>query len=174
MAHRAINITARILFFLGGVVSALVAVFYAMLRGSDLPSQRDWVIFTVVLGLVGVANVLAAIFPGSWTARIYGVKDKSSLFSRPLRMLGIFAVICYLLAVGFFLTPRQWNLSGYLWTYVLCPTYIVRQTLDPSPVNLFLILAPIEAALGGAIGSAVGLVASRDREQRLRRAEHSK
>lgn len=156
MAGRAVNVAARILFFLSGVVSATVAVLYATMRGSDLPSQSEWTIFTVVLGLVGVVNVLVAIFPAQWTARICRIADKSSLFSRPLRLLGVFAVVSYLLTVGFFFTPREWNLGAHLWTYLLSPAYIVRQDLDPSAVELFLILAPIEAALGGAIGSVVG------------------
>jgi hypothetical protein len=163
MAGRAVNITARILFFLSGVVSLAVAALFAMLRGSDLPSQSEWVIFTVILGLVGAISVLAAVFPAAWTARVCRVKDKSSLFSRPLRVLGVFAVVSYLLTVAFFFTPREWNLSGYLWTFLLCPAYIVRVTLDPNAVELFLILAPIDAAGYGGIGTVVGfwLAASR-------------
>jgi hypothetical protein len=158
MAGRAVNITARILFFLSGAVSLVVAALYTMLRGSDLPSQSEWVIFTVTLGLVGVVGLLAAIFPAAWTAKVCRVKDKSSLFSRPLRVLGVFAVLSYLLTVGFFFTPREWNLGGHLWTFLLSPAYIVRQDLDPGAVDLFLILAPIDAAVYGAVGTVVGLV----------------
>lgn len=156
MAGRAFNITARVVFFVCGVASLAVAALFAMLRGSDLPSQSEWVIFTVGLGLVGVVNVLSAIFPASWTAKICGVKDKPFLFSLSLRMLALFAVLSYLVTVGLFFTPHEWSLSGSLWTYLLCPVYIIRETLDPPPVELFLILAPIDAALYGAIGSVLG------------------
>jgi hypothetical protein len=157
MAGRAVNITARLVFFVCGAVSALVAALYAMLRGSDLPSQSEWIIFTVVLGLVGAISVLAAVFPASWTARVCRVKDKSSLFSLPFRMFGAFAVVSYLITVGLFFTPREWNLSGSLWTFLVCPMYIVRATLDPNAVELLLILAPINGAVWGAIGSVIGL-----------------
>jgi hypothetical protein len=93
VAGRAVNITARIVFFLSGAVSLAIAALYAALRGSDLPRQSEWIIFTVVLGLVGVVNVLVAIFPASWTARVCRFKDRSSLFSLPFRMFGAFAVI---------------------------------------------------------------------------------
>jgi hypothetical protein len=156
MAGRGVNITARVVFFVCGVVSLVVAALYAMLRGSDLPSQAEWIVFTIVFGLIGVINVLAAIFPASWTARACRTADTSSLFSRPLRMLGGFAVVAYLVTVGLFFTPHEWNVSGHLWAFLLCPVYIVRVTLDPSAVELFLILAPIDAAMYGAIGSVVG------------------
>lgn len=161
MASRAISITASILFFLSGVVSLAVAALYTMLRGADLPRQSEWVIFAVALSLVGAVNVLVAVFPGSWTARICRIQDKSSLFSRPLRMFGAFAVVSYLLTVGLFFTPHVWNLSGFLWTYLLCPVYIVRETFDPSSMGIFLMLAPMNAAVYGAVGSAVGLCFSR-------------
>jgi hypothetical protein len=155
MAGRGVNITARVVFFVCGAVSIVVAAIYAMMQGSDLPSQ-SWIIFTVVFGSVGAGNALAAILPASWTARVCRMSDKSSLFSRPLRMFGVFAVVSYLLTVGVFFTPHEWNLSGYLGTFLLCPSYIVRVTLDPNAVGIFLIFAPIDAAVYGAVGSVIG------------------
>jgi hypothetical protein len=160
MAKRAVNITARVLFFVCGLVSVAVAVLYATMRGSDLPRQSEWVIFTVALGVVGAVNVLAAIFPAAWTARVCRVPDKSFLFARPLRMFGGFAVVAYLVTVALFFTPHEWNLSGSLWTYLLCPVYIVRETFDPRAVEIFLILAPIDAAVYGALGSVSGFALS--------------
>jgi hypothetical protein len=157
MAGRAVNITARILFFLSGAVSLVIAALYAMLRGSDLPRQSEWVLFTVVLGLVGVVNVLVAVFPASWTAKVCRITDKSSLFSLSFQMFGGFAVISYLITVALFFTPHEWNLSGHLWTFLLCPLYIVRETFDPSPVGIFLVLGLMDAAVCGAIGAVFGL-----------------
>jgi hypothetical protein len=158
MAGRAVNITARIVFFLSGVVTLLVAALYTMLRGEDLPRQSEWIIFVVILGLVGGINVLVAVFPASWTARVCRVKEKSGLFSLPFRMFGAFAVAAYLITVGLFYTPHEWNLSGFLWTYLLCPEYIVRGNFDPRPLELFLIMAPMNAAGWGGVGTVVGLV----------------
>ncbi len=169
MAARAINLTARILFFLSGVVSLLLAALYTLLRGTDLPNQREWIIFAVVLALVGAASVLAAIFPASWTSRICRVTHQSSLFSVPFRMLGVFTVVAYVVTVGLFFTPHDWDLSRFLWIYLLCPVYIVRETFDPRPREIFLMLAPIDAAVYGAIGAAIGflLLASRKPEAPL-------
>lgn len=157
MAGRAVNVAARILFFIGGAVSLLLAAIYTMLRGSELPNQREWIIFAVGLALAGAVNVLVAIFPASWTARIRRVSEKSSLLSRPFRMFGVFAGLSYFLTVALFFTPHKWNWSGSLWTYLLCPVYIVRETFDPRPIELFLMLAPMNAAVYGAVGSVVGL-----------------
>jgi hypothetical protein len=158
MAARAVNITVRILFFLSGVVSLLLAALYTMLRGADLPNQREWIIFAVVLSLVGGVSVLMAIFPASWTARIWRVTDKSSLFSLPFRMFGVFAAVAYLVTIGLFFTPHEWGLSGFLPIYLLCPVYIVRETFDPRPLEIFLLFAPIDAAVYGTIGAAIGFV----------------
>lgn len=169
MAGRGVNITARVVFFVCGVVSLAVAALYAMLRGSDLPSQGEWVLFTVGLGLAGAVSVLAAVFPVSWTANIGRAKDKSSLLLRPLQMLGGFAVVGYFATVGLFFTPHEWNLSGYVWTFLLCPVYIVRETFDPSSMGVLLMLAPIDAAVYGAIGTVVAFV----REAFVRETEAS-
>lgn len=157
MPLRAVNVIARAVFFLGGVVALAIAALYTMLHGSDLPRQSEWTIFAVVLSLVGGVNVLLAILPASWTARACRIEDKSSLFSLPFRMFGAFAVVSYLLTVGLFFTPREWNLTGFLWTFLACPVYVVRVNIDPSPVELFLVLAPIDATVYGTIGTVFGL-----------------
>jgi hypothetical protein len=36
--------------------------------------------------------------------------------------------------------------------------YIVRETFDPRPVEIFLMLAPMNAAVYGAVGSGLGFV----------------
>lgn len=156
MPGRAVNVTARILFFLSGVASLAVAALYAMLRGAELPYQWEWVIFAVVLTLAGAVNVLAAILLTSWTARICRVTDKSSVLPAVLPMFGVFAAVSYVITVGLYFTPHEWNLSGFVWTFLLCPVYIVRQTFDPRPVAILLILAPLNAVVYGAIGSVVG------------------
>jgi hypothetical protein len=157
MPNRSINIAARILFFLSGLVSCAGAIPYAVLRGSGLPYQNEWIIFAIVLPLVGIISVLAAILPASWTARICRVNDKNSVFSLLLKMFFTFAVVSYLLTVGLYFTPREWNLEGFLWTFLLCPVYLVRTNLDPAPLFIFGLLGLINAAVYGAIGIVLGL-----------------
>jgi hypothetical protein len=156
MARRVISVSARILFFVCGAVSLLTAVFYAFLRGTDLPAQSEWVVFAGALGLVGGFSALIALLPRSWIAKVCSrARDDESLFTVPLKMLGSFAAIFYLLAVGAYYTPHTWNLDPLLMLSI-CPMYVVRMTFDPAPAWIFLILAPMNAAVFGALGVAVG------------------
>jgi hypothetical protein len=157
MPNRAINIAARILFFLSGLVCFAGTVPYALLRGSGLPYQNEWIIFAIMLPLAGVISVLVAILPASWTARICRVNDKNSVLSLSLKMFFGFALVSYLLTIGLCFSPREWNLEGFLLTFLLCPVYIVRTDLDPAPLILFGILGPVNAAVYGAIGTVLAL-----------------
>jgi hypothetical protein len=39
---------------------------------------------------------------------------------------------------------------------LLCPMYFVKMTIDPSPVAIFFLLAPMNAAVYGALGAVLG------------------
>lgn len=156
MPGRAIRITARIVFVLCGFTTLLTGVPYALLRGEDLPYQNEWIVFVLVLGLVGGFTVLVAIVPSWWTAKAFGkARDDESPFSTPLKFLGTFALVFYLIAVIAHLAPHRWGLPTQL-MLCLCPMYLVRMTFDPSAVWVFLILAPMNAAAFGSIGVAIG------------------
>lgn len=156
MAGRAIRITSRIAFLLCGLTSLLIAGLYVMLRGEDLPVQREWVIFAVVLGLVGVFNVTLTVLPRSWIAKACKKDwDDKRLFSAPLKLLSIFAAISYVLALVAYFAPHRWNLNPQL-MLSLCPMYFVKMTVDPSPVDIFFLLAPMNAAVYGALGATLG------------------
>lgn len=156
MPGRAIRITARIVFFVCGLLALLNAVPYALLRGVDLPVEREWIIFAVALGLVGILGVVAAVTPhstmGKWCK---ADRDDERLFSTPLKTLGVLAVISYGLAVIAYFAPHTWNLSPQMMLAV-CPLYFVRMTIDPSPAEVFFFLAPINAAVFGALGAILG------------------
>ena len=127
-----------------------------MLQGEDLPVQSEWVIFVVVLALVGVFNLTLAVLPRSWIAKACKKdRDDEQLFSAPLRLLGGFAAISYVLALAAYFVPHRWNLNPQL-MLSLCPMYLVRMTIDPSPVAIFFLLAPMNAGVYGALGTALG------------------
>jgi hypothetical protein len=156
MSSRAIRITSRIVFLLCGLISLFTVVPYAMLRGVDLPVQSEWVIFVVALALVGLFGVAVALLPRSWIANLRGMnRGDERLFSAPLKLLGGFAVISYLLALVAYFAPRSWDLNPQL-MLALCPMYLVRMTFDPSPIAIFFLLAPMNAAVYGSLGIVLG------------------
>ena len=61
------------------------------------------------------------------------------------------------MAVGEYFIPHQWNVNT-LFLLVLCPMYLIRLTLDPPLLWVFVILAPMNAALWGAFGTVLGYV----------------
>jgi hypothetical protein len=156
MAGRAIRITSRIAFLLCGLISLLTGALYVMLRGEDLPVQSEWVIFAAALGLVGVFNVAVTMLRRSWIARVCKKdRDDARVFSAPLKLLGIFAAIFYVLALVAYLAPHSWNLNPQL-MLLLCPMYIVKMTIDPPPLAIFFLLAPMNAGVYGALGASLG------------------
>jgi hypothetical protein len=70
-------------------------------------------------------------------------------------MLGGFAAIAYVLALVAYLAPHSWDLDPQL-MLSLCPMYFVKMTIDPSPVAVFFLLAPMSAALYGGLGTTLG------------------
>ncbi len=156
MSGRAIRTTARITFFFCGLISLLTGVPYAALRGSELPVQSEWVFFVVALALAGIFSVMIAVLPRSWIAKACRKdRDDERLFSGPLKLLGSFAAIAYLVALVAYLAPHSWNLDTQL-MLVLCPMYLVRMNFDPSLVATFLLLAPMNAAVYGSLGLSLG------------------
>jgi hypothetical protein len=156
MHGRAIRITARIVFFVCGVTSLLTGAPYVLLRGVDLPVQSEWVVFVGVLGLVGVFSLAVAVLPRSWIARACKKdRDDTQLFSTPIKLLGYFAAISYLVALVAYFAPHSWNLDPQL-MIVLCPLYFVKMTFDPPLIAAFFLLAPMNAAVYGSLGLTVG------------------
>jgi hypothetical protein len=77
------------------------------------------------------------------------------LFSKPLKVLGVFALISYLVALVAYLAPHRWNLDPQL-MFSLCPMYFVKMTFDPSLVAIFFLLALMNAAVYAALGLTLG------------------
>ena len=151
MSASAIRTTSRIAFVLCGLISLFTAVPFLMLRGDGLPVQSEWVIFVATLGLVGLFSVTLAVLPRSWIAKACKKdRDDEQLFLAPLKWLGGFAAISYLLALLAYLAPHRWNLDTQL-MFSLCPLYFVKMTFDPSLVSTFFLLAPMNAGVYGAL-----------------------
>lgn len=158
MAGRAIRITSRIVFFICGLISLLTGVPYALLRGEDLPVQSEWVIFVTVLAVVGLFSIAVAVLPRSWITKLCkSDRDDERLYSAPLKLSGVFAVIFYILGLVAFLAPHTWNVSPQL-LLAMCPLYLFRMTFDPSPVWVSCVLAPMNAAVYGSLGVMLGCV----------------
>jgi hypothetical protein len=156
VSGRAISVTARIAFLLCGLISLLTAVPYVMLRGVGLPVQSEWIIFVVALALLGVFSVTLAVLPRSRIARVCKKdRDDERLFSAPLKLLGGSAAISYLVALGAYFAPHRWNLDPQV-MFLLCPMYFIKMTFDPSLAAVFLLLAPMNAAVYGSLGLALG------------------
>lgn len=127
-----------------------------MLRGAELPVQSEWIIFVITLGLLGLFSVTLALLPRSSIAKACKKdRDDEQLFLAPLKWLGAFAAISYLLALVAYLAPHRWNLDPQL-MFSLCPLYFVKMTFDPSLLTTFLLLAPMNAAVYGSLGLTLG------------------
>ena len=156
MTGRAVRTTSRIAFLVCGAISLVTGVPYVMLRGVDLPVQSEWFVFAVALGLVGVFSVVVGLLPRSWIAKACKRdRDDQRLFSAPLRVLGAFAAVFYLVGVVAYSAPNRWNLDPQL-MLPLCPLYFVKMTFDPPLAAIFFLLAPLNAAVYGSLGLTVG------------------
>ena len=152
MSGRAIRITSRIAFFLCGLISLFTGIPFLALRGAELPVQSEFVIFVAILGLVGLFSVTLAVLPRSSIAK--GRKkdpDDEKSFLTPLKWLGCFASVSYLLALVAYLAPHRWNLDPQL-MFSLCPLFFLKMTFDPSLLTTIFLLAPMNAAVYGALG----------------------
>jgi len=156
MTGRALRIGSRIVFGVCGLGSLLTAVPYALLRGIDLPIQSEWVIFAAALGLPGIFSLTASLLPLRWIAKACKRDlDDEGLVYLPFKVVGGFAAIGYLAAVFAQFAPHTWNLNSQI-MLGLCPMYFVRMTIDPSPAAIFLLLAPMNSAVYGSLGVALG------------------
>jgi hypothetical protein len=156
MSGRAIRTASRIAIFLCGVTSLVTAVPFVMLRGAELPVQSEWVIFVAALALLGLFSLAFAVLPRSWLAMLCRKnRDDDQLFLTPLKWLGAFAAIAYLVALIAHLAPPEWNLNPQL-MFSLCPLYFVKLHFDPTLVTTFFLLAPMNAAVYGSLGLTLG------------------
>ena len=156
MSPRWIRILSRLAFFLCGATALFTAVPFVMLQGAELPYEREWIIFVAVLGIVGLFGATLAMLPRSWIAKpLRKERDDRQVFLSPLKWLGSFAAIFYIAALPVFLAPARWNLNPQL-MYLFSPLYFVKMQFDPSLGIVCCMLAPMNAAVYGALGLTLG------------------
>jgi hypothetical protein len=156
MASSLIGIPSRITFFVCGVISVALSRTYLALGSLDPASQGSWSLFSAALMVVGVLAVVIAILPGSWVERVFKI-EPGQLSLVPIKMLGAFAIVSYLLNVGLSLAPHGWPHNAQL-VFAVCPACPLTITVDPSLGTILLLLAPLSAAVYGSLGAIVGYV----------------
>jgi hypothetical protein len=154
MANRATGILSRLTFVVCGTVSVLISNLYRSVTLIPGPIQTHWDAFSVSLIAVGGSAVVLAMLPSSWIA--IGAGDRSSSLV-PLKMLGGFATFSYLLTVGFYFAWSRWHPSPPL-LFSLFPACVLTIMVDPSLASTLFLLAPVDAAIHGAVGAIVGSV----------------
>lgn len=165
MARRFITVTARVLFIVCGLTTLLTGVPYVLLRGVSLPFEWEWIIFVVALALLGGFSLVMGLLPRPWIAKLSkSERDDDRLFSVPLKLLGIFAAIFYIIAAVGYFAPHTWNLDPQL-MLALCPMYFLKMNIDPEPLQVFLLLAPMNAGVYGSLGALVGFTRLRFRKK---------
>jgi hypothetical protein len=158
MSARAVRAISRVAFFVCGVISLFTAFPFVMLRGAEMPVESEWIIFAVILAVIGLSGLTVAVLPRSWIAKVCRQdRDDRRLFSIPVKWLGVFAAISYGVALVAFLAPNRWNLDPQL-MFSLCPLYFVKMTFDPSLAMTLFLLGPMNAGVYGALGIVSGYV----------------
>jgi len=115
-----------------------------------------WLLFAVALALIGSLASVIALLPSPWLERVcYSGAATEHRSSIPVKMLAGFAVFSYLLTVGLDFAPLNWHLSANM-IYSVCPSCVLTITVDPSFVAGALVLAPLSAAVYGALGALLG------------------
>jgi hypothetical protein len=156
MLARATRIASRFAFFLCGLISLFTCVPFLVLRGAELPVQSEWILFVAALAPLGLFGLTLAVLPRSWIAKACKRdRDDKQLFLVPLKWLGGFAAISYLVALVAYLAPHSWDLNPQL-MFSLCPFYFLKMKFDPSLPITFFLLAPMNAAAYGSLGLALG------------------
>lgn len=161
MSGRGIRIVARAAFCACGLVTLFNALPYAILRGVDLPRQNEWMFFVGVLGPLGLTSLAAGVLPRSWIAGVLQIdREDARLFSTPLKALVWFAAVGYVIAACAHSIPNRWNVDPQF-MLLICPMYFVKMTFDPKPAEIFLLLAPLNAGVYGALGIVLGWIRGR-------------
>jgi uncharacterized BrkB/YihY/UPF0761 family membrane protein len=154
MASSLIGLPSRFALFVCGMISVALSRIYLALQGLDPSSHGWWSLFSGILVAVGGFAIVFAVLPGSWVEKLCKIDpDKLSLV--PIKMLGIFAVVSYLLVVALYFVPPSGHPSPVL-AFSVCPACALTITVDPSLGTVLAGLAPLSAAVYGSLGGVLG------------------
>ena len=147
----------RLAFFVCGVVTASVGRVYGGFQQFRPTDRMNWSPFYVVLVIVGLTAVCVSLLPIKWIGRIESdpVERKSST---SLKFLLAFAAVGFLLVIILGFAPPKAVQPPWALVYSICPACVLTLTVDPSLTFMIVLLAPINAAIFGAIGGVVGTV----------------
>jgi len=152
------GIAVRLIFLFCGAVSVYISAACRSVRMFFPDSRGSWLTLSIVLLLVGGVSLVAAIIPRKWVMKMNGADSGNEFPGKlPTRMLLGFATFSYLLVGGLALVGSSLPTSPGL-VYAVCPACALTITVDPSLASVLLILAPINAAVYGAMGATVGLM----------------
>jgi hypothetical protein len=164
--NRLIGTLSSLAFLVCGLVAVSLSSPYRSLRGFGVLPNTELSVYSIASIVVGGFSVVIALIPSSWVEKVCKIRP-GKLSSVPVRMLGGFAAIYYLLAAGLWFTPHVWDHSPRL-LFSACPACVLTGTFSSSPTAFFLLLlAPLSAAVYGSLGAALGYVIVVLRQEQL-------
>lgn len=120
-------------------------------------ASHSWNVIAAAWIVIGGVSVIIAVLPDLWIDAACKVVAERPVSSLPIKLFGGFAVFSYLLTAGLDFAPLGLRPTPQL-VYTLCPACTLSVTVDPSLSTVLLLLAPLDAAVYGALGAVVGYV----------------
>ena len=151
-------ITARLLLLLCGAAAVRISAVCRSLRRFFPDNHESWLALTIILLLAGGVSLLAAVTPRRWVVKMRGADFGRDFPDKlAIRLLLVFATFSYLLVAALTVAGPSLEIPpGIL--YAVCPACALTITVDPSLISVLLVLAPVNAAVYGAIGATIGIV----------------
>jgi hypothetical protein len=151
------DMAKRMAFFVCGVVTASVGRVYGGFQ-QFYPTQRmNWAPFYVVLIIVGLTTICLSLLPIKWIRRVESDRVERN-DSTSFKILLTFAAAGLLLPIILSFVPPTAVQPPWALVYSICPACVLTLTVDSSLTSMIVLLAPINAAVFGAIGGVVGTV----------------
>jgi hypothetical protein len=153
---------SRLALLVCGIAAILTGNAFIRLR--EFLQHSEWLGLSVILLGAGFLSLVAAVIPDVWIKRLLWASSEQHLSSLPMTLLMIFAASSYLLVVAITFAGPALSIPPLL-VYSLCPACVITVTVDPSLPTVLFFLAPLNAAVYGAVGGAVGYLVTAFRRQ---------
>src|ERR1039458_16030 len=106
---------------------------------------------------VGLTTICLSLLPMKWVRRVESDRVERN-DSTSFKILLTFAAAGLLLPIILSFVPPTAVQPPWALVYSICPACVLTLTVDSSLTSMILLLAPINAAVFGAIGGVVGTV----------------